>query len=100
MNAADDASNSKQPAHRLPRRDSGSLSLILSIALLGLGLSIFARGFFPVKSHLEGYGSAMPLPTGGQGEEGEQPFGRLVFMLIDALRRLVSFPVNRNQAVG
>lgn len=54
------------------------LSLLL-VTLLGLGL--FARGFFPVKPLLPGFAES---PTASLQEP---PFSRLVFILVDALRR-------------
>lgn len=57
-----------------------ALSSKASLLLLTLlGVALFSRGFFPVKPLLAGY---------AESEFAEEPpFSRLVFILVDALRR-------------
>jgi hypothetical protein len=51
-----------------------------------LGIYLFAHGFFVHRPVLSGYTSPPP-PYGNKGET----FDRLVFMVVDALRRSVGF---------
>jgi ethanolaminephosphotransferase len=71
-----------------PRRDGGLLSTLLLVAanvLIPAAILTFATGFFPYKPLLPGLAQFRPLPD--HGAPPEPPFDRLVFMLIDALRR-------------
>ncbi|KAL1915327.1 uncharacterized protein VTP21DRAFT_6785 [Calcarisporiella thermophila] len=66
--------------------------LLFLISLQFAGLTLFARGFFPYKTYVPGFASVddtPPLPNGvkPEGGIGQEPiFGRMVFMLVDALR--------------
>ncbi|GAA5962537.1 hypothetical protein JCM3765_003721 [Sporobolomyces pararoseus] len=67
-------------------------ALFLFVSLSCLGFVCFFRGFFPVKPLVQGYTDAQQYSNvepevirHGQVEI-EQPFSRLVFMLVDALR--------------
>src|SRR4051812_45845405 len=64
-----------------------SLALLLIVQTIGLGL--FAKGFFPHKTILPGFASLNDIPSLPEhGNATPKPsFDRLVFMLIDALRR-------------
>jgi ethanolaminephosphotransferase len=56
--------------------------LVIANALVPIGLLIFATGFFPYKPFLPGFahrGDNVPPP--------EAPFDKVVFMVVDALRR-------------
>ncbi len=70
-----------------PTRNAGHPAKVLLVAanlLIPLAVVIFAKGFFPYKPLLPG------LAQYGDSEFGRPPappFDRLVFMLVDALRR-------------
>lgn len=70
-------------------RRNGSLSstllLIAANLLIPVAIVIFATGFFPYKPLLPGLAEYEPLE--GYGESPEAPFDKLVFMVVDALRR-------------
>jgi hypothetical protein len=68
-------------ARRLARTNGLVWSGILLVGLKLAGLALFSRGFFPVKPLLASYTAA----SGAQG--ADPPFSRLVFVLVDALRR-------------
>ncbi|GAA5986715.1 hypothetical protein JCM5350_000509 [Sporobolomyces pararoseus] len=67
-------------------------ALFLFVSLSCLGFICFFKGFFPVKPLLQGYTDAQqysivdPKMIRHRKIEREQPFSRLVFMLVDALR--------------
>lgn len=63
---------------------AGSLLLALANLLIPLSILIFATGFFPYKPFLPGLAEFEPL---GYGPPPKAPFDRLVFMVVDALRR-------------
>jgi ethanolamine phosphate transferase 2 subunit G len=71
-------------------RRSGTLfSALLLIAanlLVPVAILTFATGFFPYKPLLPGLAQYSALPT-DYGDPPAPPFDRLVFMVIDALRR-------------
>ncbi|KAK3401190.1 hypothetical protein B0T20DRAFT_406236 [Sordaria brevicollis] len=64
---------------------SSTLSLIAANLLIPVAIIIFATGFFPYKPLLPGLADHEPLE--GYGEPPEAPFDKLVFMVVDALRR-------------
>lgn len=67
-----------------------SLLVPLTVAanlLLPVSILIFARGFFPYKPFIPGLAQYEPLQ--GFGDVPEAPFDRLIFMVVDALRRYV-----------
>jgi len=79
----------------LPRRRA----LFPFIFLTCIGFVSFFKGFFPVKPLLPGYTNTtnhshdeLYILTSREGlqDSNEKPFSRLVFMLVDALRRSVS----------
>lgn len=61
-----------------------TLLLIAANVLIPLSIIIFATGFFPYKPFLPGLAEFEPLEY---GPPPEPPFDRLVFMVVDALRR-------------
>ncbi|KAI8143540.1 hypothetical protein BJV82DRAFT_610803 [Fennellomyces sp. T-0311] len=67
------------------------LLCLLAIVQL-VGLAIFARGFFPYKIYLPGFAnvtSAPPWPDASETRTAliEPEFDRLVFIVVDALRK-------------
>lgn len=64
---------------------SSALWLVASNVLIPLAVVLFATGFFPYKPVLPGlaqyHGAYTPL---------DAPFDRLVFMVVDALRRYLA----------
>jgi ethanolaminephosphotransferase len=60
------------------------LSLLTANFLIPIAILVFARGFFPYKPFLSGLakyeGLSWPTPP-------EAPFDKVVFMVVDALRR-------------
>jgi ethanolaminephosphotransferase len=71
-----------------PRQDAKLLSVSLLVAanlLIPVALVTFATGFFPYKPFLPGLAQYADIP--GYAAPPEPPFDRLVFMLVDALRR-------------
>lgn len=68
----------------------GTLSCALLLAaniLIPAAIYVFATGFFPYKPLLPGLATFDSVTE--YGEPPEAPFDRLVFMVIDALRRFV-----------
>ena len=63
-----------------------TISLLLTIAnfFIPLSILIFATGFFPYKPFLPGLAQFEKLEN---GPPPNAPFDRLVFMVVDALRR-------------
>ncbi|KAL9602125.1 MAG: hypothetical protein Q9179_002633 [Wetmoreana sp. 5 TL-2023] len=62
-----------------------TFSLIVTNLSITAALLVFALGFFPYKTFLPGYASF----TADQAELAQQaPFDKLIFMVVDALRRL------------
>jgi ethanolaminephosphotransferase len=69
-----------------------SLLLIAANLFLPTSILIFATAFFPYKPFLPGLAK---YEETGYGSPPEAPFDRLVFMVVDALRRcLLSLPLN------
>ncbi|XP_068727731.1 GPI ethanolamine phosphate transferase 2-like [Montipora capricornis] len=64
--------------------------LVLLLFCQIVGLSLFLRGFFPLKKASKGRATHEQLPVEPSEEESRSPpppkFGRLIIMLIDALR--------------
>jgi ethanolaminephosphotransferase len=64
------------------------LTFLLTLQLLGL--TLFLKGFFPLKKAIPGSASFLDLPTEPGSKEPGRPlpvvFDRLVVVLIDALR--------------
>lgn len=63
---------------------TGILLLITANILIPFSLLIFASGFFPYKPFLPGLAQYEDLEF---GPPPEGPFDKLVFMVVDALRR-------------
>lgn len=63
---------------------AGSLLLAFANLLIPLSILVFATGFFPYKPFLPGLAEFEPLEY---GPPPKAPFDRLVFMVVDALRR-------------
>lgn len=61
-------------------------TLLLTVAnlLIPLSIVVFATGFFPYKPFLPGLAEYEPLEY---GPPPEPPFDKLIFMVVDALRR-------------
>jgi len=62
-----------------------SLLLVAANILIPVAILTFATGFFPYKPLLPGLAQYNALPA--YGDPPEPPFDRVVFMVIDALRR-------------
>lgn len=69
--------------------------ILFNVVILQLlGIFFFAKGFFPYKANLSGFSTISELPPLPNGEKTfplKPNFDRLVFMLIDALRRFASY---------
>jgi len=63
-----------------------TLLLVAANVLIPVAILTFATGFFPYKPLLPGLAQYSTLPT-DYGDPPEPPFDRLVFMVVDALRR-------------
>ncbi|KAK4056544.1 major facilitator super transporter protein [Microbotryomycetes sp. JL221] len=73
---------------------SGSSALTLIVVCLAItGIGTFLTGFFPVKHVVEGYSE----PWQGAGH-GHEPFTRLAFVLVDALRSDFVFGSDSNMS--
>jgi ethanolaminephosphotransferase len=59
-------------------------SLLLANFLIPISILVFARGFFPYKPFLSGLATYEPMSW---GPPPESPFNKVVFMVVDALRR-------------
>lgn len=59
--------------------------LVAANLLIPVAIYIFAKGFFPYKPLLPGLAQYHEAPQDGQ--QPAPPFDRLVFMVVDALRR-------------
>lgn len=64
---------------------SATLLLVAANILVPAAIFLFATGFFPYKPLLQGLAEYSPLV--GNAAPPEPPFDRLVFMVVDALRR-------------
>lgn len=58
--------------------------LIIGNVLIPLACLVFAVGFFPYKPFIQGAAEYQLLP---HGHPPEPPFDKIIFMVIDALRR-------------
>ena len=59
-------------------------SLWLSNLLLPIAIFVFSTGFFPYKPFLPGLAK---FPDNDYGAKRDAPFDKVVFMVVDALRR-------------
>ena len=69
--------------------------LMLTIAnlLIPIAILIFATGFFPYKPFIAGRASYGDGKDGkNDNKYGTAPFDKVIFMVVDALRRLEVFP--------
>lgn len=62
--------------------------LTLANLLMPLAVLVFATGFFPYKLFVPGKATFQDAADGGQLESA--PFDKVIFMVVDALRRLTS----------
>lgn len=60
-------------------------SLLAANALIPVAILVFASGFFPYKPFLSGLAEFEALDE--YGAPPEAPFDRVIFMVVDALRR-------------
>ena len=70
---------------RLAATRNATFGLLSANILVFAGIFFFAAGFFPYKPLLQGLSEYNPLA--GNGLPPQPPFDRLVFMVVDALRR-------------
>lgn len=63
---------------------AGTLLLAAANVLMLVSIIVFAAGFFPYKPYLQGLAEYETLEFGAPPEA---PFDKLVFMVVDALRR-------------
>tara|TARA_R110002060_G_scaffold30260_4_gene40654 strand:+ start:106 stop:309 length:204 start_codon:yes stop_codon:yes gene_type:complete len=63
---------------------TSTLSLLAANILIPIAILIFASGFFPYKPFLPGLAQYEALEY---GPHPEAPFDKVVFMVVDALRR-------------
>ena len=67
-----------------------SIFLVLLLFCQSVGLTLFLRGFFPLKKAIQGRATNENLPPEPSVDKPGDPlspkFGRVVIMLIDALR--------------
>lgn len=68
------------------------LLLILANVLTPAAILTFAIGFFPYKAFLPGLAE---YPLAEHGSPPAAPFDRVIFMVIDALRRYVEATITR-----
>lgn len=61
-----------------------TLLLVAANLLIPASIVVFALGFFPYKPFLPGLAEFEPLDF---GSPPDAPFDRLIFMVVDALRR-------------
>jgi hypothetical protein len=69
-----------------------TLLLVAANILVPIAILVFATGFFPYKPFLPGLAEFRATGPSGHGPPAA-PFDRLVFMVIDALRRCVLGPL-------
>ena len=71
---------------------SSILMLTIANLLIPVAILIFATGFFPYKPFIAGRASYRDGKDGrNDSRYGTAPFDKVVFMVIDALRRLAIF---------
>jgi ethanolamine phosphate transferase 2 subunit G len=68
---------------------SGTLLLVVSNILIPIAILAFASGFFPYKPFLPGLAK---YEAAGVGQPPKAPFDKIVFMVVDALRRWGKIP--------
>lgn len=68
--------------------------LVTANLLIPIAIYVFGTGFFPYKPLLPGLAS---YSDSWYGPPPAAPFDRVVFMVVDALRRYVSAPICRLQ---
>ena len=66
------------------------LLLTLANLLIPIAVLVFATGFFPYKPFIPGRATFQDSNNGGQ--LASAPFDKVIFMVVDALRRLTPFP--------
>lgn len=67
--------------------------LLVANALIPIAILIFAFGFFPYKPFIPGLAQYENIP-GLVDTVPKAPFDKVVFMVVDALRRYVDEPLN------
>lgn len=72
-----------------------TISLLVANTLIPVAILIFASGFFPYKPFLSGLGQYEALEY---GPPPQAPFDKVVFMVVDALRRYGSWEGNWQKA--
>ncbi len=65
------------PPHRI-------VCLVLANVMLPIAILLFAKGFFPYKPFLPGLAQ---YDDGGDAHVPDAPFNKVIFMVVDALRR-------------
>lgn len=65
---------------------TSTLSLLAANIIIPIAILIFASGFFPYKPFLPGLAQYEALEY---GPPPEAPFNKVVFMVVDALRRYI-----------
>ena len=71
-------------------RKARLVALSISNALIPVAVLVFAFGFFPYKPFISGLAEYRTLEY---GEPPDPPFDKVVFMVVDALRRLEHHPL-------
>lgn len=61
--------------------------------LITVSMLVFATGFFPYKPFIPGQAI---FDENGQGRSTSAPFDKIIFMVVDALRRSVVFQLQRS----
>lgn len=74
------------------------LLLILANLLIPIATLIFATGFFPYKPFIPGKATFQPSSNGGQ--PASAPFDKVIFMVVDALRRLTSIILHQRNSIS
>ena len=78
------------------RISSSAFLLVFANILLPFAVVVFAIGFFPYKPILPGLAV---FSDDGQKADTEAPFNKVIFMVVDALRRLYISTFNLNPHV-
>lgn len=90
-NAHHECASAPCPPRRRAAEMARSLLVPLVVAanlLIPVAILVFARGFFPYKPFIPGLAQYEPLEEFGDAPGA--PFDRLIFMVVDALRRYVA----------
>lgn len=89
----------KRPPQQRRRSGKSLITLAISNILLPIALLVFASGFFPYKPFLPGLADFEQLDAMGAGDgsgvQAEAQFDKIVFMVVDALRRWVYLPAEQ-----